>query len=231
MKIYKLGDRVRVALSDKSNGNMRAVKSEDRDGVEENRKNLLAQMGLEFDSVYLVRVSYDTDNYCQFITADKRNAIQLGENAKRCDGLLTRETGKGIFLPLADCLGVVLYDTQNKAMMIAHCGTHTTLQDGAFHAVNYMRQTARTKPGNLIVWFSPSVGKESYPLYKLNGISLQEAVTGQLVKAGVPKENIRLSDVDTAKDEHYFSHSQGDLYERFAIAAVIDSSYRSFTRY
>ena len=224
MEIYKFGDRVRVALSDKKDGNMRALKSEDRAGVEENRRNLLAKMGLEFGSAYLIRVSYDTDNFCQFITADDRNSLQLGEDAARCDGLLTCDQGKAILLPLADCLGVVLYDTLNEAMMIAHCGTHTTLQEGAFHAVNYMRQTVGTNPGNLIVWLSPSVGKESYPLYKLNGISLQEAVLGQLLKAGVTKSNIRMSGIDTAKDKNYFSHSQGDLYERFAIAGVIDAA-------
>jgi copper oxidase (laccase) domain-containing protein len=223
MNIYKLNDRVRVALSDKSDGNMRAVRREEYTRVEENRKTLLAKMDLGFSSAYLVRVSYDTDNYCQFLTAGKRNALQLDENACRCDGLLTREQGKGILLPLADCLGVVMYDTLNAAMMVVHCGTHTTLQNGAFHAVKYMLQIAGTIPENLMVWLSPSVGKESYPLYKLNGISLQEAVVEQLVKAGVTKPNIVQSNIDTATDEHYFSHSQGDICERFAIVGIIDS--------
>jgi copper oxidase (laccase) domain-containing protein len=85
-----------------------------------------------------------------------------------------------------------------------------------------MKQAAGTAPENLMVWLSPSVGKESYPLYKLNGISLQEAVVGQLAKAGVEESNIRQSDIDTAADKNYFSHSQGDINERFAIAATFD---------
>jgi copper oxidase (laccase) domain-containing protein len=222
MNIYRLGDLVRVALSEKADGNMRAVIRDERDRVEENRKTLLAQLGLKFSNTYLVRVSYDTDDYCQFLTAGKRNALSLNEDAQRCDGLLTCEQGKSILLPLADCLGVVLYDTQNEAMMVAHCGTHTTLQDGAFHAVKYLMQAVGTIPENLMVWLSPSVGKESYPVYALDGISLQEAVVGQLAEAGVRESNIRQSNIDTATDERYFSHSQGDRLERFAIVGVID---------
>jgi copper oxidase (laccase) domain-containing protein len=222
MEIYKIFDHVRVALSDKADGNMRAVTKEEHAGVDENRKNFLAQLGLDFSSAYIVRVSYDTDKFCQFIAADKQNSISLQEDARRCDGLLTCEHGKGIFLPLADCLGVVLYDIKNEAMMVAHCGRHTTLQNGAFYAVKFMMRAAGTSPENLIVWLSPSVGKESYPLHKMNGISLQEAVVEQLVKAGVIVSNIRQSNIDTATDVNYFSHSQGDLYERFAIVGILD---------
>jgi copper oxidase (laccase) domain-containing protein len=223
MNIYKLGERARVALSNKADGNMKTGIKVEYARVEENRKNLLAQMGLEFGAAYLVRVSYNTNDYCQFLTADKRNALELHEGSRRCDGLLTNEHGRGILLPLADCLGVVLYDMKNEAMMVAHCGRHTTLQNGAFHSVKYMMKAAGTSPEDLVVWLSPSVGKESYPLYKLNGISLQEAVVGQLMKAGVPESNIRRSNIDTATDERYFSHSQGDLHERFAIVGVIDA--------
>jgi copper oxidase (laccase) domain-containing protein len=155
------------------------------------------------------------------LRSSEKNALWLNEDAERCDGLLTREQGKGILLPLADCLGVVLYDTQNDAMMIVHCGAHTTVQDGAYRAVLFMAQ-AGTSPEHLLAWLSPAVGKESYPLFKLNEIGLQEAVTGQLTKAGMKEKNIIQSNIDTAIDDRYFSHSQGDKYERFAIAAVID---------
>ena len=221
MIITELDGRVRVALSDKTDGNMRAMTGGALAGVEKNRRLFLERAGIGYGSSYLVRVSYDTEDYCQFMTASENNSLPLGEDAARCDGLLTREPGRAIFLPLADCLGVVMYDTQNEMMMVVHCGAHTTIQRGAYRAVQYMVQ-AGTLPENILVWLSPSVGKESYPVYALDGIGLQEAVVGQLAEAGVRESNIRQSNIDTATDERYFSHSQGDRQERFAIAAVID---------
>jgi hypothetical protein len=72
MITLKLSGRVRVALSDKADGNMRAVKKEDLAYTEENRRKLLAHIGAGFSSAYLVRVSYDTDDYCQFYEAARK---------------------------------------------------------------------------------------------------------------------------------------------------------------
>jgi hypothetical protein len=56
----------------------------------------------------------------------------------------------------------------------------------------------------------------------MGGMSLQEAAVEQLMRAGVVKENIQGTNIDTTVDDGYFSHSQGDKQERFAIVGVID---------
>lgn len=217
-------DGIRVGLSDKTDGNMKVIDPDDMVQTELSRQRFLGAMGLNNKSTYFVRVSFDTDDFCQFMEADEENGLWLGGKVKRCDGLLTTRKGVGLFLPLADCLGMVLYDKRNAAIMVVHCGRHTVLQDGAYKAVQYMMEAAGTKPEDVLAWLSPSAGKGNYPIYDLGGISLQEAVIEQLMRAGVDEMNTQMSDVDTTTHEHYFSHSQGDKRDRFAIVAVIDES-------
>ena len=119
-------------------------------------------------------------------------------------------------------MGVVLYDPVQAAMMVVHCGRHTVLQEGAKKAVEFMGREAGTRAEDVLAWLSPAAGKENYPLYDLSGASLMEVVVGQLVEAGVIEAKILKSEIDTTTDADYFSHSQGDREERFAIVGVID---------
>ena len=221
MKTFRIGG-VRVGVSDKADGNMKVFDDAGEAEVVKNRKRFLSEMELDMKSSYFVKVAYETDDFCRFMRASEENGLWLDRKAERCDGLLTNNQGVGLFLPLADCVGMLLYDAKNESMMMVHCGRQTILQDGAFKAVRYIMREAGTEPGEVLAWLSPSAGRENYPLYDLGGISAQEAVVEQLMKAGVELGNIRESDIDTTVDERYFSHSQGDKQERFAIVGVID---------
>jgi len=223
MKMFELSG-VRVGLSDRADGNMKVLSDADETKVMKNRGKFLSKMELSEESTYFVRVGYDTDNFCRFMWAGKENSLRLDRKAERCDGLLACERGVGLFLPLADCAGVVLFDGAVGAMMVVHCGRHTVVQDGALKAVRYMAEEVGTNPKDLFVWLSPSAGSGNYPIHDLGGMSLQEAVMGQLMRAGINKANIQTSDIDTTVHDHYFSHSQGDEWDRFAIVAVIDGS-------
>jgi copper oxidase (laccase) domain-containing protein len=232
MKIFDLAGRVKIGLSDKSDGNMKVFNysDEELEPVGENRQKLMNGMGIKMDSVSFVRVGYvDVEDFCIFAetkVGDERGVkldLCAGQ-VPRVDGLLTKEVGNALFLPLADCLGLVLYDENNEVLMMVHCGRHTVEQEGALKAVKYMQETARVNPADIWVWMSPSAGKENFPLHKMGGISMQEAVIEQLLATGVLESNIVKSDVDTTKDESYWSHSQGDLDKRFAIVAVTECS-------
>lgn len=220
MKKIKMGG-VEIGLSDKSDGNMKVLLDEASDGVVENRRKFLEGLGLVIDTVDFVKVDYETEDFCQFAEADETNGLRFDRQARRCDGLVVRERGRGLFLPLADCLGVVLFDTSKEVLMMVHCGRQTIVQGGAFKAIEFMKQVAGTIPSDVLVWMSPSAGKENYPIYALNGAGLQEEVVTQLRRAGVPEESIMKSAIDTIKDENYWSYSQGDTSDRFAIAAVM----------
>jgi Uncharacterized conserved protein len=222
MKLFNLGKCVRIALSDRNDGSMKVLLEAD-DKAPERRANFLEKLNLTPESTAFVKVLYDRDDYCKFDEVSEAFSLPLSGDVTTCDGLVTADSGIGIFLPLADCLGVVLFDKNSGALMVVHCGRHTVLQEGAFKAVGFMRLKFGVDPGDIVVWLSPSAGKKKYPIYDLEGISLQEAVVRQLVSAGVGKEKIELSTIDTTSDMEYYSHSQGDTLNRFAICAVRSS--------
>lgn len=215
--MLELAGGVEIGLSDKSDGIMKVLDERRADEVRGNRERFLSEMGLGMDEVGFVHVNYvGVEDFCEFARMSERSRLSLDREAVRCDGLMTEERSVGLFLPLADCLGVVMFDEESGKLMMVHAGRHTLEQDGVFAAVEFMGVEA----SGVRAWLSPAAGKESYQVWKLGNVGLQEAATMQLVRAGVLLQNIEASEIDTTADEDYWSHSRGDEGERFAIVAV-----------
>jgi copper oxidase (laccase) domain-containing protein len=155
--------------------------------------------------------------------AEKQAGMSAGIKAEYADALVTDQPGHALFLPLADCMGVILYDPTHHALMVSHVGRQSAEIDGARRSVKYLKGTFSSNPAELKIWLSPAVGKATYPLHRFGGKGLQEVVTDQLLASGVLEQNIEKSDIDTAASENYYSHSQhlkgNDELGRFAVVA------------
>lgn len=197
--------------------------------VDNNRRHFLAREGASLERSVLVRLDYDSDDFCRYDVIDRSAAGEgMTREGRIADGLATTEPNLALFLPLADCIGVVLYDPEHEALMVTHLGRHNLEQYGGQKSVEFMMEKFNTSPGKLEIHFSPSAGKENYPLFSFGGKSLAEVAVEQLEAAGVKQENIELSPIDTTTDERYFSHSEylkgnRPTDGRFAIAAWLDS--------
>jgi copper oxidase (laccase) domain-containing protein len=82
------------------------------------------------------------------------------------------------------------------------------MQGGGTRSVEYMQSEFATDPSDLLVWLSPSVGRETYPLYDLGNRSLAEVALDQLRNVGIATSNIQIDQRDTAKESLLFSHSE-----------------------
>ncbi|MDB5187004.1 MAG: Protein of hypothetical function [Candidatus Saccharibacteria bacterium] len=223
------GDAMVVGVSSVDDGNMRFA-SGDEDEVELNRINFLRQLDIDPTQATLAQVSYqDTTDFARYHVVDDEN---LGEgmlepvSALHADALVAARPDHALFLPLADCAGAVIYDSQLKVMMVSHLGRHSVEQEGASRSVQYLIEEFGSAPTDLKIWLSPAVGSDSYPLRAFNNRSLHDVICEQLERAGVGLEQIELSDVDTADDDNYFSHSEylaGNQMTdgRFAIVAMM----------
>lgn len=227
MKTYTLYDkRVALLLTEVSDGNMKVTPEltpEQQAAARHNRQQAIHILGLDNTTTALLRVTYNKDDFCQFLTLStaERASLEHDFSAEYSDGILTNSPGLGLFLPLADCLGLVLYDKSKHLLMMAHCGRHTLLQQGALRAVQYMTEQAGADPKNVYAWTSPCAGQENYPVFEADNKGLQDLALEQLIRAGVPAEHITRSPVDTTTSPDYFSHSQGDAQSRFAICAKL----------
>jgi copper oxidase (laccase) domain-containing protein len=219
------GSAVIAAISSKHDGNMKFGMGSEAE-VEENRRQFLQSAGADIDRTTLVSITYDTDDFANYrvVTPDEKAAGMLQTTeADRADALVTDQPGHALFLPLADCIGVILYDPTHHALMVSHVGRHSAEIDGARRSVKFLKSTFDASPAELKVWLSPGVGKASYPLHRFGGRGLQEVIMDQLLASGVQGSNIEKSDIDTATSEDYYSHSEylkgNDDYGRFAIVA------------
>jgi hypothetical protein len=218
-----------AAVSSKSDGNMSFSKGNDAETLQ-NRITFLKKMDIDPTHATLVRVAYEnTEHFARYkIISDSHKAegMLVPESELIADALVVTKPGHALFLPLADCVGAIIYDAKQRILMVSHLGRHSTEQQGATKSIRYLIDQFHTDVNDIKVWLSPAVGQETYPLKALNDGSLQDAILEQLLVTNIPRENIELSNIDTASNEDYFSHSQflagnRDKDGRFAVVAMI----------
>lgn len=223
------GDDIVVGVSSVDDGNMRFAFGDENE-TRQNRIDFLRQLDIDPTQATLVQVSYeDTTDFIRYHIVDDENegeGMLAPVSDLHADALVVTRPDQALFLPIADCVGAVIYDPIAKVMMVSHLGRHSVEQDGAFKSVQYLEEEFGSVPTDLKIWLSPAVGNESYPLKAFGNRSLQDVVCGQLERAGIGLEQIEVSDVDTAEDDNYFSHSEylaGNQMTdgRFAIVAMM----------
>jgi copper oxidase (laccase) domain-containing protein len=222
------GREVIAAVSSKQNGNLKFGIASDSETLE-NRKRFLKEVGIDIAHTSLVGITYATDDFAKYRIAtvqDKTIGMLEANMTHYVDAMVVTQPNHALFLPLADCVGAVLYDPNNKVLMVSHLGRHSVEQNGAEKSVQYLVDNFGVHPAGLLVWLSPAVGKATYPLHAFDGKSLHEVITKQLQQSGVAAENIETSQVNTANNENYYSHSEflkgGQLEKgRFAIVAMM----------
>jgi copper oxidase (laccase) domain-containing protein len=198
-----------VGVSSVHDGTMKFGTDTDQ-AVTANRRAFLSKLTINPAHTTLISITYDTDDFAKYrivTEAEKSKGMNQPSN-EYADALVTTKPNHALFLPLADCVGVVLYDTKQHVLMVSHLGRHSIEINGAAKSVAYLQRKCGTDPANLLVWLSPAVGKATYPLSAFAGKAMHEVIFEQLKSVGVLPNQIEASAVDTAQDPNYFSHSQ-----------------------
>jgi len=130
------------------------------------------------------------------------------ESSIVADALFTRGKRLALFLPVADCIGAVLFDERLQVLGLAHLGRQNLAQQGGTKIVEFMKTEFGSNPEDIQVWLSPAAGRENYPLHDFNNRSMYEVALEQLEQANVPNGNIVIDGADTTKDRNFFSHSE-----------------------
>lgn len=221
MKKLKLfNELVEMGVSDIWDGNMRFFGEGNEAEVIKRQERLGGVIGLNGNKVARLRTIYDDrdeytfydeigDNLSEFTIKDSEKTIPI------TDGLVTRKKDVGLLLPLADCVGVVVFDEKKRILGLLHAGRHNVEQYGPEKFVKFLRDDFGCEPIDLKVYFSPCA--QNYQIYALNNQKMSDAVFEQLVRAGVLAENIENPGTDTVTNDDYPSCSNGDLKTRFAI--------------
>lgn len=220
-----------IAISQVSDGDMKINGPGAKDQIITNRTNFLAKNGIKLSDSTLVKITYDGTDYTRYREVDesrKGQGMRINDSLP-ADGLVTRELGHALFLPLADCVGAVIHDPTKGILMVSHLGRHSVEQNGGYESIRFLVDNYGCKPENLAVWLTPAPGRQSYPVHAMGNRGLKELAIKQLESAGVQLANITDSPIDTATDKNYFSHSEflkGNRPNdgRYAIVAMMRDS-------
>ncbi len=193
--------RLQVVVSSVGDGSMKDGEDLLTPEAVQNRTEFLAKNNMGTENVAVFYADFATSDFCRYGAATP--GLMSGY-----DGVATNQPGQSILLPLADCVGTVLYDPAHHAVMLAHLGRHSTEQFGGIKVVEYMAKTYNSSPADLLVWLGPSPNGASYPLHAFDDRSFTDVLTEQLQSTGVLAANIQVSAVDTSTNPQYFSHSQ-----------------------
>jgi len=220
--------KIIVAISKVSDGNMSngLIKADKK--IIENRTKFLSNNKIDIDQTTKVAIVYDGENYCRYFEVfekDKGKGMKY-DDINAADALVTCDINHALFLPIADCVGAVIFDSKRHILMVSHLGRHSTEQNGGYMSVKYLIDNYKCNPNDLLVWLTPAPGSDSYPMHAFNNQSIKHVVIGQLQSAGISIKNIDDNSADTSKNLDYYSHSEflkGNraVDGRFAIVAMI----------
>ena len=179
----------------------------------------------------------------------KVNWDDAGQIQEGADALITDAPGLPLGLVFADCVPLILYDPQHRALGICHAGWRGTVNGAAAATLWAMQAAYGTDPATVLAGIGPSIGPASYQvgpevadLVRLKlpqadellaypdgeaerpYLNLWQANVVQLQEAGVPLHQIEVSGIDTAqRTDDFFSHrAEQGRCGLFAMIAWLD---------
>lgn len=139
-----------------------------------------------------------------------------------CDGFLTDKPGIALMTRHADCQIAFIYDPLNHVIANIHCGWRGNVQNIYAEAIAKMKGLFFSKPENLFVGISPSLGpengefvnyKKEFPDHftefqvKPNYFDLWRISETQLLALGIKRNHLQIARMDTHQGtDDFFSH-------------------------
>lgn len=211
--------------SDTGDGNM-DLRFGRHESVLENRRVFLGQLGLSLEDCAQQRGMEDKIHIAT--RADLGAGMTSLGTSIEANAFITNQKGIGLFLCIADCLPVIIYDPAKRVVALLHAARESTKRHLATKVVERLKTDFGSAPLDLLVAFGPAVRAESYifdeGIYKLVGKDWEPYLRAvspgkievdyvaynrdQLLAAGVPAEHIHDPGIDTGSDPNYFSHVQ-----------------------
>jgi polyphenol oxidase len=143
------------------------------------------------------------------------------------DALITINKNSFMSVTVADCVPILVYDAKNQAVAAIHAGWKGTVADITAKTIQMMQVEFNTNPADCYAYVGTCIDETSFEVgekvaelfaYEFktmvkNGrkvkffVDLKKANAAQLMKCGVPENQIEISSFSTVLDnQDYFSH-------------------------
>lgn len=194
--------------------------------VTENRKRMLKALNI---SSYFSAFQVHGDHIAHVQHPDQK--------ISECDAMLTKLTQHALMIKHADCQAAIFYDAIQHALATVHCGWRGNVKNIYAKTVGEMISTFGTKPENLLVAISPSLGpshaqfihyKTELPIefWKFETHDLHfnfwEIAYHQLLHSGILSHHIQIARICTFENANdYFSYRRDKVTGRHATFAML----------
>ncbi len=211
--------------------NFSFTRGDDPASVQENYDRMAAALEVEKDRMVLSWQTHTT-NIRVVTEEDAGKGVVRERDYRDIDGLMTDVPGITLVTFFADCVPLYFVDTKNAAIALSHSGWKGTVNRMGEKTVEKMKETFGTDPKDLICAIGPSICRDCYEvgddvISRINGsfskdtlakiyyskgngkyqLDLWEANRIILAEAGVPQENISVTDICTrCNSDLLFSH-------------------------
>ncbi len=214
-----------------SSMNLSFSRGDDEASVRENFKRMAEAIGVEPNSLVSAAQTHTT-NVRKVTAEDKGKGIVYPLDYQDVDGLITNEPGICLTTFYADCVPLFFIDPVHKAIGLSHSGWRGTVGKMGQETLRRMKEEYGTDAKDVIAAVGPSICQDCYEVsedviekfkeafdeiywgelfyqkennkYQLNLWKANEII---LLEAGVPKENIAVTNVCTnCNSDVLFSH-------------------------
>lgn len=223
--------------------NLSFTRGDDMTAVRENFDRICAAMRVSAEDVVISDQTHTANVIC-VSAADRGKGITRDKDYTDVDGLITKDPNVVLCTQYADCVPLFFVDPVRRVVATSHAGWRGTAAGIAAVTVRKMEEIYGCRPSDVLVGIGPSIGKCCFevdtPVYDAfcnvevfddtcytacgggkYHIDLWNVNRRWLLKAGVPAENITVTDLCTrCYPELFWSHRKtGDA--RGSLAAFI----------
>ncbi|QKJ23228.1 peptidoglycan editing factor PgeF [Poseidonibacter lekithochrous] len=147
-------NNILAMFTDTSHGNLAYHVGDDKNNVDNNRKNLAKKLNYKYeDLVYMNQVH---GNHVEVVTKDSPKLID------NCDGLITNEKNLALMVMVADCIPILLHDERAGVIAVLHAGRNSTFQKIVQVALDIMTKQFDCKSQDIKAILGPSIQKCCY---------------------------------------------------------------------
>lgn len=218
------------------------------DRVQLNRRKLCAAASIPVESLTASQLIHS--DCISVVSKDFRGKGSLDSKSAipNTDSLITNDRGICLFVAVADCVPILIYDPTHNAIGLIHAGRRGTLKQITATTIAALHTHFDSSPKDLVVGIGPSIGpccylvqqdtiKEARAAFSDFGSSfisristdgtgyldLWNANEAQLIKAGVQKQNIERADICTLhnRDVFFSARSSTGPTGRFAAGLML----------
>lgn len=169
-----------------------------------------------------LRVDVSNLRYTNQIHSDRIIVADDTHNIENADALITNKKNLVLFVKIADCAGILIYDPIVECIAAIHSGWKGSKENIVGKTIKMLQEEYKAQPSSMMVYISPMAQAKNYEvgfeflqffpsdvIYKIGNklyYDNQKMILSQLIDAGIKPDNIEYSDLCTIENVDLHSY-------------------------